>query len=1026
MPLPQIVTRLKNALSVYGKTAKAMSVETGLDEHMTNAIHVLLYMNTYKAFLEQNKASIPDDEFNLLIGTIERLKPYEAANSNPWRSRILGDLVSLLITTHDLLIQRNPDSNHFSEIMQMIEQLPGTMLHDLNIPPSSTTGNFIREQGTLIGPVEGDILSKETILEKAKNNYYLNHRIDDLNHRIDDLNLINISPSLTDDALLASLKSLILVYAFSAPQFVKEDQVMKLIETFFQQFDNSEQFVKIFLDAYQEVYQEFKRKDGEINTLLKGVPVFLPMFDQLLPPNKLSELLAKKIETGFLNDPSASEHDDSYVIYEVCLSFYADLADTKGDYTAATQRSREELYPILNHQQFLYPHLQVAGRNASDSIRLFTSDPLNKLPPIMQMDLVEIFKNNQGLQVEFESFIHLFIRVNSQADTHQQRNIKLMFTQNEDAVVEIIKIMGIEGIRYLRSQLAGTVLTLERTLAYLPILPEKLQNSLQEYCNDRALSFRENPKDIQAMTTSMIILDLLIGMDDDNGDVDNYLKIPVDKSPEEYMLSLARTLLDKVFLGIQVTLSAEEITTILNRVPPEKIVPLIVSSKKMSESDYRDVYLHLLKMDLLGGDINGFLHNTDQTDEIGEALAYHNKLIQDKLTTCDIDPDTALNYQKTLDFSVTLSNDEANVNSEVLHLTISSYIKQLTQEIENIKNIHDNPELNRLKTAIDKLHTANPDFKVVGKTVKDALGEINTSLNTLAKKASDFPPKFNEFSEHVRAQYKLIKDSKIKAKEIKTYEFSVEQWKKDNIGTFFLGDEVGCCLATTGAQFQAIVQRRMDDALLFHVAIDKKTGRPAALIWLYLAETDDKKIALVANFFEVNAKYATNESLRLALLNGLLEFTHIYCKDNPHISAFYMNKLSYGWNINDLNQYDMQSVTLSDKLGGPFVPGMPVSEIMQLNEQLAENPELSERVKAHTQEKYYLVSLSQTQFHKFDPAKLNFSNTNISPTPIVPQQNPPIANEKNKDVLIQISKDFKSRVKSEDPNEEVLRRPHQP
>ncbi|MDI9818478.1 MULTISPECIES: hypothetical protein [unclassified Legionella] len=246
---------------------------------------------------------------------------------------------------------------------------------------------------------------------------------------------------------------------------------------------------------------------------------------------------------------------------------------------------------------------------------------------------------------------------------------------------------------------------------------------------------------------------------------------------------------------------------------------------------------------------------------------------------------------------------------------------------------------------------AKPHMKVL-------VDKIISNIRALDQHFAETSTQFKEFVQHTIDQVGLLKEEqKTNTPNKKSiFHFSVEQWPKDKIMTFFLGDEVGCCLATTNPQFQAMVQRRMDDALLFHVAVDKATNRPAALIWLYLAETEEGKIVLVANFFEVNTKYAVNETVRLALLNGLLQFTYQYLKSNPNINAFYMNRLSYGWNTRDLDSYPITDVSLVDKLGGPYIPGYSEEDI-DLDK---------EKRLAITDQQYYLVSLNQRQFHQFD------------------------------------------------------------
>jgi len=256
---------------------------------------------------------------------------------------------------------------------------------------------------------------------------------------------------------------------------------------------------------------------------------------------------------------------------------------------------------------------------------------------------------------------------------------------------------------------------------------------------------------------------------------------------------------------------------------------------------------------------------------------------------------------------------------------------------------------------------------------KPLIQKISDNIKSLERDNLQLPSTFKEFMGHVKEQVNIIEteskksDTKHHKKQPAQY-FSVEQWSKEKAMTFFLGDEVGCCLATTNSQFQAMVQRRMDDAMLFHVAIDKITGRPAALIWLYLAETADGKVSLIANFFEVNAKYAVNDTYRMGLLNGLLHFTHQFCQDNPGIDAFYMNQLTYGWNINDLKSYPICQMKLIDKLGGPYIPGMSAEQIDMVD------ADTRQQIQSLTKQKYYLVSLYQTQFHRFYPEILAKNN----------------------------------------------------
>lgn len=650
------------------------------------------------------------------------------------------------------------------------------------------------------------------------------------------------------------------------------------------------------------------------------------------------------------------------------MPFYCDVTQanfchSQNPYDSLTASLHES---IIVHSEYFASCLKVAGRNAHDSIRLLDTESLKPLPLIFQTELSLLFEKNSALKPEFESFITLFCDINHRAEKHQQRNSKLFFFKYHDSITQFINIMGIEGIRYLRKQLAFTVLSLERLLEAIPILTEKQQDGLATYFKQHTPS----PDVIDHFKTCIITLGLLNQASNRTDEsAEDYVLLAENKTIADYNLSLARCLLDKMFLGIQVQLSAEEISTIFEQFDTQKLIALIAASQHMAADEYREVYLNLLRLDLTHRDIHDFLHNTEQESSIGKTLALHNQRIRTELNALGIVTETALNYQKTLDFSVSPENNNTVSSQESAVTTLKSYMARLEK---TLPIPIPSPELDMgklLKNIQQHLIGSKrfPDLESAG--AKKLLGQLNADLKALDRYKDNLPRELNEFSEHTRQHCDLIKKNKPQSKN-STYEFHVEQWHKEKADTFFLGDNVGCCLATNNAQFQAIVQRRMDDAMLFHVAIDKKTQKPAALIWLYLAETANGQIVLMANFCEVNAKYATNSYLRQALLNGLLQFTHQYCEDNPKISAFYMNKLKYGWNMHDLDHYNTETVVLSDKVGGPYIPGMTPEQVDELHLKMNEDSEVSQEVKQYTQKQYYLVSLNETQFYRFDPVKL--------------------------------------------------------
>jgi hypothetical protein len=370
----------------------------------------------------------------------------------------------------------------------------------------------------------------------------------------------------------------------------------------------------------------------------------------------------------------------------------------------------------------------------------------------------------------------------------------------------------------------------------------------------------------------------------------------------------------------------------------------MAASQKMGDDEYKEIYIELLKLDLLGGNPDKFLHQADQVSRVGQDLARHNNTIQNILSKHGIISEDALRYQNTYDVILLPQN------STLEQLHTDNYLvlwRDLNHLKEEITKINDRKFDSNVRTKLQKI-TANIEQLTQkmqrqfarGVTEKQAAADILSNVDilhsivgknivknciALSDATGELPPAFFEFSGHVCDRFNVLNQKSLIAAPVKPdaqpHYFTVEQWPKERAMTFFLGDEVGCCLATNGPQFQAIVQRRMDDAMLFHVATDKTTGKPVALIWLYLAETSDNKIVLMANFFEVKAKFGQDEYKRKALLHILLQFTEHYLDDNPGISGFYMNKLKYGWNIHDLDCYPVTPLSLNDKLGGPYILG---------------------------------------------------------------------------------------------------------
>lgn len=141
---------------------------------------------------------------------------------------------------------------------------------------------------------------------------------------------------------------------------------------------------------------------------------------------------------------------------------------------------------------------------------------------------------------------------------------------------------------------------------------------------------------------------------------------------------------------------------------------------------------------------------------------------------------------------------------------------------------------------------------------------------------------------------KNIKNSKI---------FRIENFDKNSIETLFLGNDVSCCLAAGGEQFLEIFKRRFDDNCFMHVIRDSK-GKPVCINWLFFVNDimNDKKIYVLANFFEIKNRYSRNAELRDFLVESLCDFTKKFA-DDVGAKDFIIRPLTYG-NIPDFNAFE--------------------------------------------------------------------------------------------------------------------------
>jgi hypothetical protein len=593
---------------------------------------------------------------------------------------------------------------------------------------------------------------------------------------------------------------------------------------------------------------------------------------------------------------------------------------------------------------------------------------------------LEQYLDQSETQEAFKKFLLHLNRINNKAGTYQQRNILLLIIKYEAEIKQLIELMGTVAIEGMKSVVANTTLPLEKMLSTIPLLEESWINILKIYCKNHVKS-----KDFGKFKQCLAIIGAIQALKKEPNDVlglEELITHNLGKGTDELLVNLINYAFDKMFPELQLKLDGENTKAFLKQVPIERLVDLIVASQVMVNDPYRKVYLEFLKADLTG-DRDGVLRLLyDTASSPVRELALHNEKIRDILLNHGIDPQMALAYPRKLDVVVLPPNASLEcLDADAGYLALWGCIQKLTDTIEELIEPSIDPKrksqfqvilknVTLLKDTVKK--QSSSDKAADKRVVARVLSKQSAIVNTVVKNCEAIMRTADVQSPLGGAVDAVLKESKLVQKNTETgidpgnaqpSYFTIQQWDKADPRTLFLGNYVGCCLAAGSTQFPAITQRRMDDALFMHTVIDNATQEPVALIWLYLAKTAEDKIVLVANFFEVKAKFGTDEPKRKALLNALLQFTNQYLNDNPGIEDFYMRKLTYGWNGGDLDRYPLYHLDLLDKVSGPYVPAE--SSIPQ---------------NAKTEQCYYLASLAQSgsqstnavALHHFMPTLLQF------------------------------------------------------
>lgn len=1014
---------LKNLTDVLS-AALPIIFRARLNDGQAHARSVFLYWQAVKPVYLESQTLIPEYEYNLIMSLFKEAGDAELLQL----SQLLDVSMEIIALRRERTIGRHPlpSDDLFSQVLERVLQIAIAKLNEYN---SGDDNLSVRNETALI---HGLIEINDLLLQVSPSGHtHWLEKIHSIAAKLPAQNFSSIIPadatSPTTQSIYQSLnKEISLVTTqvqiedgylipsgedpweikhFGAPKFIKikypktitealtayyvgnvdhtlpNDYVVKALQYILSTAEQKQAIVHEFFIALQAIYH---RNPSAQISILSAMSDYFYNFN-MFPPRVLHQII-NEVDFNLEKTSAFTRESDEtlYAGFQTLLALYKQGLSAPIDEEFVLKRRGS----FLIHQVGIIADIcateiqSSSFANAPDDLPLFLKISFSKYP--------------KEIKQEFQTFLEYLEKVNLNAPKDQKQPFLIFLLQHQFALETIVMIMGSAGINYLKEQAAETLLSLERTLNLIEV-----GKSLSEHlCIELKRNFDTIPQNqrkskLDKFYQCIVLLSLL----------SNSTAIEVQCMLKNFKISNEKeiTVLFQELVGMITpsllaqegeSFSEQDALTIFSRLSSKELTQLFSATKKMSDNEYRAVYLKLLKRDLLGTeqDVLNFLHDTTQDDPMGVAIATHNQRIRCALEEHHISIEDALHYKPTFDVMLFNEGGEevTKFERDSAWLTLWTYLQKLESFIpaegdlralcpnperqmrpwnglkRNYKNLHDHVE--GAKHNIVDVLRKDPSKSLIAKIIKN-IEQLELERLTVGTLKS-----FTEFAQHVKEQNLVIQQleqvserPQLRDVTTKNRFFRIEQWGKEKAKTFFLGDAVGCCLATTGTFFEAMVQRRLDDAMLFHVAVDKATNNPVALIWLYLAKTAENKIVLMANFFEVNTKYALNASTRLALLDALLAFTHQYCLANPGIHGFYMNQLSYGWNHRDLAAYPVVPLSLADKLGGPFIPGIADQE--QSSFELSQEDSL-----ILTNKKYYLASLDQNDFHQFDPAVLEISN----------------------------------------------------
>ncbi len=330
------------------------------------------------------------------------------------------------------------------------------------------------------------------------------------------------------------------------------------------------------------------------------------------------------------------------------------------------------------------------------------SSELARFPHSWQLEPPEIL-NKDGNIALFKKFIDFLQSINEKTDKFHQRNIDLLLDTHGESIFHLINILGEErALNYLKSKVFKNLVKLETLLIQLSSI-----GFVEELCHSNFESFPSSVKDDPYQIETFVQYAILRASSavqaaklvDENDlwaneigkqlseaiKINDEAGISLKATPDILLKNLINTLLNEIICDKEHgEFDNEKIFQFIEKHSIHRLFQLLEAANHMASHDnYRAIFLALVKCDLMGEDVDKFLHDTVQQNKLGSAIAAHNDKIRKGLVSYGVDPQSALEYSGRYQFLVEPSGATSILDN--LYSLLWGHIKQLELAARDLK-----------------------------------------------------------------------------------------------------------------------------------------------------------------------------------------------------------------------------------------------------------------------------------------------------------------------------------------------------